>query len=85
MTDEKLPQGARETALTKDEEIPCRICEKPTRMLGTKLCDRCWELESRIHMDPEIAVKILKKLGLEIEPLTDPFWSLMQSIDRQHN
>jgi len=42
--------------------VPCRICGKPTPMLGTKLCDRCWELETRIRHDPEIARKILAGL-----------------------
>lgn len=31
-------------------------------MLGTKLCDRCWELEKRITSDPAIARKILAAL-----------------------
>ncbi len=39
--------------------IPCRLCGQPTHMLGTKLCDGCWELETRIHMHPELARKIL--------------------------
>lgn len=28
--------------------IPCKICGTPTPMLGTKLCDRCWEVEHRL-------------------------------------
>lgn len=44
------------------ETCPCRLCDRPTRMLGTKLCDRCWELEGRIHRDPELARKILARL-----------------------
>ena len=40
--------------------VPCTICEEPTPYLGTKLCNRCWELKSRIEMDPEIARKILE-------------------------
>jgi hypothetical protein len=32
-------------------------------MLGTKLCDRCWELETRITGDPVIARKILASLN----------------------
>lgn len=55
----KWTPGAAAMAITKDEEIPCRLCEKPTPMLGTKLCDRCWELETRIRNDPELALKIL--------------------------
>ena len=54
-------------AQTKEEEIPCRICKESTRMLGTKLCDGCWELETRIHCDPEIAVKILNRLKVDVK------------------
>jgi hypothetical protein len=31
-------------------------------MLGTKRCDRCWELEGRIQGDPELARQILARL-----------------------
>lgn len=67
MADEMFKRKSGSVALTKDEEIPCRLCTKPTRMLGTKLCNGCWELETRIHSDPEIAIKILNKLGFEVE------------------
>ena len=47
----------------KDEDrVPCRLCSAPTRMLGTKLCDGCYELESRIKGNPELARKILSAL-----------------------
>lgn len=39
--------------------IPCELCGRPTPMLGTKRCDRCYELEGRIHDDPQLARKIL--------------------------
>jgi hypothetical protein len=29
--------------------IPCKTCGKPTSMLGTKLCDPCWEVEHRLR------------------------------------
>jgi hypothetical protein len=44
------------------EQIPCHICNTQTTMLGTKLCDRCWELESRIIANPELAKKIIASL-----------------------
>lgn len=44
---------------------PCRICGDQTPMLGTKLCDRCWELETRIRRDMELAEKILNRLKRE--------------------
>jgi hypothetical protein len=42
------------------ELIKCRLCGGNTTMLGTKLCDRCWELETRIQSDMELAEKILR-------------------------
>jgi len=45
--------------MTKEETVPCTWCGKPTTMLGTKLCDRCWELETRIHHDPKLAKRML--------------------------
>lgn len=39
--------------------VACGLCGTPTRMTGTKRCDRCWELESRIHGAPKLAAKIL--------------------------
>lgn len=30
--------------MLKIETVPCTICGAPTPMLGTKLCDPCWEL-----------------------------------------
>lgn len=45
--------------------IPCGICGRPTRYLGTKRCDRCWELESRINADPHLARRILAALDTE--------------------
>lgn len=48
--------------------IDCRLCGEPTVMTGTKLCDRCWELERRIHRDPQLAFKILQSMP----PLVDP-------------
>ncbi len=38
-------------AHTDGEMVPCGICTKPTRMLGTKRCDGCWELEQRLQFD----------------------------------
>ncbi len=40
----------------------CRICGGNTAFEDAELCTRCWELEHRIEMDPEIARRILDKL-----------------------
>ena len=44
------------------DEVPCDLCGRPTRMKGTKRCDRCWELETRIQHNPELARLILSTL-----------------------
>lgn len=40
----------------------CELCGDPTRMTGNRMCNRCWELETRIRMDPELSQKILDDL-----------------------
>lgn len=47
-----------------DEEptVPCRLCRAPTPMLGTKLCDHCWELERRVQQAPKIAARVLRRV-----------------------
>ena len=47
--------------------VPCGICGTPTPMTGTKRCDRCYELESRIHSNPALARQILEKLEQDPE------------------
>lgn len=42
--------------------VACRLCGEQTFMTGTKMCERCWQLERRIVRDPDLAVKILKEL-----------------------
>lgn len=48
--------------------IPCELCGRPTLFLGTKRCDRCWELEMRIRNDPLLALKILDAQTVEVCP-----------------
>jgi hypothetical protein len=45
------------------ELVECQICGRDTPMTGTKRCDRCWELETRIESDPSLAKQILRKMG----------------------
>lgn len=39
--------------------VPCGICGTPTAMTGTKRCDPCWEMETKIVQNPILARKIL--------------------------
>lgn len=48
--------------MKKQQTVPCEICGVATEMLGTKRCDRCWELERRIESSPELARKILANI-----------------------
>jgi uncharacterized CHY-type Zn-finger protein len=47
------------------EIIVCGICGGPTTMQGTKRCDSCYELESRIKRHPSLTRKILKMIAEE--------------------
>lgn len=53
----------------KEDVVPCKYCGTPTKMTGTKECDRCWEIERAIlsnkesqsvqyKSNPELAIKI---------------------------
>jgi len=67
-----------------DDTIGCKLCNRPTRMLGTKLCDPCWELQRRIEYNPEMALKILAELNKTPLPPRRPATKIekeaMQSI-----
>jgi hypothetical protein len=58
----KAAQDHHAAQLAELDTVPCGICDAPTRMLGTKRCDRCWELECRIRCSPDIARQILDSL-----------------------
>jgi ribosomal protein L37E len=42
--------------------VPCSECGERTTSIGTKLCDRCWELNKRIVADPKLAQQLLDKV-----------------------
>jgi len=48
--------------LLTSKAVECRLCGSPTQMKGTKLCDRCWELETRIKANVILAKKIIASL-----------------------
>jgi NMD protein affecting ribosome stability and mRNA decay len=55
---------------TDDETIPCKWCGRPTRMLGTKMCDGCWELDHRIQDQPVLARRIFEHYHSKL-PVTE--------------
>lgn len=51
--------------LNEEEHCACDICGNQTSMTGTKMCDRCWELDRRIRNDFDLAVKIVEAVKEE--------------------
>lgn len=41
------------------ETTECKWCGITTDRLGTKMCDRCWELDHRIRTSIDLAKKII--------------------------
>lgn len=41
------------------ETTKCKWCSAETRMMGTKECDRCWELHRCIEADIELAKRMI--------------------------
>lgn len=50
--------------MEEEQTVPCELCGEKTYLIATKRCNGCWELESRIIEDKELAIKIMKRLGL---------------------
>jgi len=50
------------------ETVPCTICGDPTWMLGTKLCDACWEFDHRVdYILRDAKPRYLRELRDKIE------------------
>lgn len=48
-----------------EKTVDCKWCGTPTLMLGTKMCDRCWELQTRIESNLDLAKRMIEELSLE--------------------
>ncbi len=48
------------------ETTPCTQCSTPTPMLGTKLCDPCWEKDRHGVFDLEARIERLEWVLMEI-------------------
>lgn len=60
--------GTQENRITEALDgavVACQLCNGPTSCTTTKLCNRCWELRSRIERDPELTRRILQALKAE--------------------
>lgn len=49
--------------------VDCRICGTQTQMLGTQLCDSCWEVTSRlkVFLRTEAGMEMAKAIIKSIE------------------
>ena len=58
--------------MKESKTVPCKYCTMPTQMTGTHLCDRCYELETRIRSNTELADKITRSIKKEkgLDPQT---------------
>jgi hypothetical protein len=63
--------------------VPCELCGVPTAYVGTKRCNRCWELERRIQADLELAKKILSmcKPSESAKRAATRIWETFRTID----
>lgn len=63
----------------------CDLCGRITLMIGTRKCDRCWELITRIEGDRVLAFKVVAVLirgmtGAEIERHQEHLSALSKAI-----
>lgn len=54
-------------ATVETPTVPCQWCQAPTRMLATKLCDFCYELDTRVRRNPDLARRILADIDAKAE------------------
>ena len=66
-TEVAYTKGGKEYNKYHEEIITCVVCrENKTTMGGTKMCDPCYELDSRIRKNPMLVAKIMMGLSIEI-------------------
>lgn len=56
------------------ETIPCTTCGTPTTMLGTKLCNNCWEVQRRLW----IYVRTLRGCTTLLKAVLRGLWTLLR-------
>ena len=49
--------------MSDELQVPCKICGASTRMLGTELCDPCWELLHRITFNQKRFKQVLNYIN----------------------
>lgn len=62
---DKTDQAAMAEIYASSPRVDCQLCCISGALASTKLCDRCWELDSRIRQDPHLAEEILARIKKE--------------------
>lgn len=73
--------------LKEMKTVKCKWCGTDTTMLGTRECDRCWELRSRIEADMVLAEKMMIAIEYgreEADLLEDDKWAEHFAILEHH-
>ena len=54
------------TTKPADKLVPCKFCGEMTSMVGTKLCNFCWEIRYRARRNPKLALHIVLSVFEEL-------------------
>jgi hypothetical protein len=46
--------------ISEGRNMPCKWCGQKTNMLGTKMCDNCFEMDGRVQRSPNVALRMLR-------------------------
>ncbi len=70
----------------REHAIPCHVCGRPTKMLGTKKCDFCWNALGNISVLNADAVieDACAKLGLQDTEAAKALLKLARTLAREH-
>lgn len=63
--------------------VPCELCDEPTPMLGTRRCDRCWELDKRVRADVDLAQLIMRSIPVDPEKFKEAVQKLYEWRQRK--
>jgi hypothetical protein len=59
------PVPQKTPKLLEPATVECELCGDQTNKTGTKRCDRCYELETRIQDNPQLAELILERVNID--------------------
>ncbi len=66
--------------MQNDPEVPCDTCGTSTKMTGTRKCNACWEVESRLDDYVRRGSDRARRKLLEASGLWEPIRSIARTI-----